>query len=142
MISFAEADKIHKELTLARQDALSNLFNQQQQMSQGLSGLLGQAGMAQGLMGGNQLGSNQYYTGQGLQVGQILKPQKSPRIQPTSIPGWNYDYDKGGYVDKDNHFISKREIEDGIPLELAIKKATMPNIAWLDERIEEMRIKL
>jgi hypothetical protein len=144
-----------REDLLNMQDVINQqqLMALQQQMSQRLVSLGNLGGMAQGLMGANQIGS---YTQQiqiksnsnpvalgDLYPGKVIYHDDGvPRLQEISIPGWKYDCDKGGYVDVDGHFISKRDIEDGIPLELSIKKAVTPNICWLDERVEEMRVKL
>lgn len=126
---------------------LDNYTNQIQQQQQGMmQNMFGNIGGLQGQLG--QVGAGQYLNNP--QVNTIPFPGlrglfgglKNGAQEMAEKFGFEYDFDTGGFKHKNGGFVSRRQLEDSSSLTELFTRAKTPNIHWLDDRIDEVRVRL
>lgn len=108
----------------------SALMQQNAPNIQGLLGAIGQQGAYANLVTTENL---QEYIGTKL---------KKPFDEFAEKHGFKYDFDTGSYIYPNGGYVTRRAIEDGIATPEFFRKQATPNISWLEDRVNEMRVKL
>lgn len=157
MIRGTFADLFHRitgisEVQLGQQQGYNALQNAQQQQGQ-LQGLLGQLGAmgGQGVQGIQN--NNPFINAQDpIYPGKVVYPDGAQRFGFVKTPhveeiakefGFEFSWDSDSYKHKNGGYVSRRSIEEsGIPLRELFSRQKTPNITWLEDRVNEIRVKL